>query len=400
MMCFPSFSRRCVLFIISAALLMACKDKPPAPFNAIPEVAVMTMSPTSLTMNAEFPGRLEAARTAEVRARVAGVVLKRYFSEGSIVKAGERLYQIDPALFNANIASAKAALERSEALAATASVKATRYQALIESHAVSQQEYDEAMATQAQAHADVSIAKAALAKAQLDLSYANVTAPISGRIGRALVTEGALVGQDGATPLALIQATTPMYVLFNQPASEVARTKEAITHGELKGIDKQTAVQLILDDGQIYPEKGKLLFTDITVDPSTAMVALKAEFANPNQTLLPGAFIRIRLNQGVNEHALLVPQQAVNRDAHGTSVLVVGADNKVEARVIKIGAAQGDAWLVEEGLNVGDRVIVEGVQKAPPGTIVKPVPYKIPQAISSNTQPPAAGVAGTLSSTK
>lgn len=395
MMCFPSFSRRCVLFIISAALLMACKDKPPAPLMATPEVAVMTMSPTSLTVSAEFPGRLEAARTAEVRARVAGVVLKRYFSEGSIVKAGERLYQIDPALFNANIASAKAALERSEALAATASVKATRYQALIENNAVSQQEYDEAMAAKAQAHADVSIAKAVLAKAQLDLSYANVTAPISGRIGRALVTEGALVGQDGATPLAVIQATTPMYVLFNQPANEVARMKQAIARGELKSVDQQTAVQLILDDGQIYPEKGKLLFTDITVDPGTAMVALRAEFANPNQTLLPGAFIRIRLNQGVDEHALFVPQQAVNRSTQGTSVLVVGSGNKVEARVIKIGVAQGDAWLVEDGLNVGDRVIVEGLQKAPPGTIVKPVPYTHPQ----NTQP-AAGVAGTLSSTK
>ena len=399
MMCFPSFSRRCVLFIISAALLMACKDKPPALSKAPPEVAVVTVSPTSLTVNAEFPGRLEAARTAEVRARVAGVVLKRYFSEGSIVKAGERLYQIDPALFNANVTSAKAALERSEALAATASVKATRYQALIENNAVSQQEYDEAMAAKAQAHADVSIAKAALAKAQLDLSYANVTAPISGRIGRALVTEGALVGQDGATPLAVIQATTPMYVLFNQPANEVARMKQAIARGELKSVDQQTAVQLILDDGQIYPEKGKLLFTDITVDPGTAMVALRAEFANPNQTLLPGAFIRIRLNQGVDEHALFVPQQAVNRSAQGTSVLVVGSGNKVEVRVIKIGIAKGDAWLVEDGLNVGDRVIVEGLQKAPPGTIVKPVPYTYPQTTSQNIQP-AAPAAGTLSSTK
>ena len=357
------------------------------------------MSPTSLTVNTEFPGRLEAARTAEVRARVAGVVLKRYFVEGSFVKAGERLYQIDPALFNANIASAKAALERSEALALTASAKAARYQALIESNAVSQQEYDEAMAAKAQAHAEANISKAALAKAQLDLSYANVTAPISGRIGRALVTEGALVGQDGATPLALIQATTPMYVLFNQPASEVARMKQAIARGELKSVDKQTAVQLILDDGQIYPEKGKLLFTDITVDPSTAMVTLRAEFANPNQTLLPGAFIRIRLNQGIDEHALLVPQQAVNRSAQGTSVLVVGPGDKVEPRVIKIGAAKGDAWLVEEGLHVGDRVIVEGVQKAPPGTVVKPVPYTS-QAISQNTQSPAVGVTGTSSSEK
>lgn len=398
-MYFPFFSKQCIALIISTTLLMACKDKAPAPPQAPPEVAVVTMSPTSLTVNTEFPGRLEAARTAEVRARVAGVVLKRYFTEGSLVKAGERLYQIDPALFNANIASAKAALERSEALALTASAKAARYQALIESNAVSQQEYDEAMAAKAQAHAEANISKAALAKAQLDLSYANVTAPISGRIGRALVTEGALVGQDGATPLALIQAITPMYVLFNQPASEVARMKQAIARGELKSVDQQTAVQLILDDGQIYPEKGKLLFTDITVDPSTAMVTLRAEFANPNQTLLPGAFMRIRLNQGIDEHALLVPQQAVNRSEQGTSVLVVGAGDKVEPRVIKIGAAKGDAWLVEEGLHVGDRVIVEGVQKAPPGTVVKPVPYT-PQAISQNTQSPAVGVAGTSSSEK
>lgn len=369
-------SRLTLSLISSLFLIAACKDKPPAAHAPPPaEVSVVTISETSYPVVTELPGRLEALSTAEVRARVPGIILKRYFTEGSLVKAGDLLYQIDPALFQANLNSAKASLERSEAFAKTIQHKANRYQALITNHAVSQQEYDDAVAANKQAQADIAVAHAAVVKAQLDLDYARVTAPITGRIGRALVTTGSLVGQGNATPLALIQATEPMYVSFKQPATEVARIKQDLAQGQLKSINAQQAVTLILDNGQPYSPKGKLLFTDITVDPATAMVELRAEFANPQQLLLPGAFVRVRLEQGINERAIFVPQQAVTRNAQSSSVLIVGAGNKVMPRPIKLGAAKDDQWLVEEGLNVGDQVIVEGLQKAPPGSVVKPVPY-------------------------
>lgn len=357
-------------------ILTACDGKPPAPAMPVPEVSVMTTAPTRFLITSELPGRLEAQRTAEIRARVAGIVLKRNFTEGSYVQAGELLYQIDPEPFAANVAAAQATLKRNIANAFATKQKSLRYQALISSNAISKQDYDDAIAAEKQTEADVLAAKASLHKAELELGYTKVTAPISGKIGRALVTEGALVGQDGATPLALIQSITPMYVLFNQSARDALRLKQTIESGKLKNINARGAVRLILEDGQEYPQTGTLLFTDITVDPSTASVALRAEFPNPDKTLLPGTFVRVRLSEAINNQALLVPQQAVMRDSQGANVLVVDKDNKVALRAVKADTAQGNQWVIQEGLVAGERIIVEGRQKARPGATVKTSPYQ------------------------
>lgn len=373
-----------LVLISSTLLISACRKASPENNMPPPEVSVIKLAPSSVTVTSELPGRLEAQYSAEIQARVAGIILKRHFAEGSHVKTGDLLYQIDPAPFAANVAAAQAALERSQAYALTADQKFSRYQNLLTSQAISAQEYDDAVATNKQAQADVAAAQATLTKAKLELSYTKVTAPISGQIGRAFVTEGALVGQTGATPLALIQATHPMYVRFQQSALEAARIKQAIQQGQLKNADKKNAVTLILDNGDIYPHPGKLLFTDITVEPSTGMVTLRAEFPNPQQILLPGTFVRVHLNEGANTKALLVPQQAVTRNAQGASVFTIGENNKVAIRPIKLGMAYGNQWLVIDGLNPGDQVIVEGLQKIMPGQPVKPVPYQpdTPQATS------------------
>lgn len=362
--------------IISALLLSACQEKPAMPHAGPPEVSVVTLQPATLTVTSELPGRLEANYSAEVQARVPGIILKRYFVEGSYVKAGTLLYQIDPGPYAAEVAAAQAALERNQAYAATINQKFTRYQTLMASQAISAQEYDDAVAADKQAKADVASAEAALAKAKLDLGYTRVTAPVSGNIGRAFVTEGALVGQTGPTPLALIQATDPMYVRFQQSAEEATQMREAIAQGWLTAVDKEKAVTLLLENGEAYSYSGKWLFTDVTVDPGTGMLTLRAQFPNPKQRLLPGAFVRVRLAQGQKQNALLVPQQAVSRNAQGTSVLTVDSNNHVVPRPIKVGKARGNQWVVEDGLKPGDKVIVEGLQKSIPGKPVKPVPYK------------------------
>lgn len=367
---------RLILIGATSVFFAACEKKPSAQQPGPAEVSVITLQPTSLTVTNELPGRLEANYSAEIQARVPGIVLKRYFVEGSYVKAGALLYQIDPAPYAAAVASAQATLERNQAYALTTNQKFTRYQTLLATQAISAQEYDDAAAADKQAQADVAAAQAALTKAKLDLGYTNVTAPISGKIGRAFVTEGALVGQSGPTPLALIQATHPMYVRFQQSAQEAAQIQYAIEQGSLAAVQKENAATLILDNGATYSHPGKLLFTDVTVDPSTGMVTMRAEFPNPQQRLLPGAFVRVRLAQGMNKNALLVPQQAVSRSAQGASVLIVDNQNKVVPRPIKISAANGNQWVVEEGLAPGDKIIVEGLQKATPGKPVKPVPYK------------------------
>ena len=362
--------------IISTLLLTACQEKPTMHQAGPPEVSVITLQPTTLTVTSELPGRLEANYSAEVQARVPGIILKRYFVEGSYVKAGALLYQIDPGPYAAEVAAAQAALERNQAYAATVNQKLTRYQTLLASQAISAQEYDDAVATNKQAQADVASAEAALTKAKLDLGYTKVTAPVSGNIGRAFVTEGALVGQNGPTPLALVQAIDPMYIRFQQSAEETNRMRNAIEQGLLTAVKKENAVTLILENGEAYSHSGKLLFTDVTVDPGTGMLTLRAQFPNPKQRLLPGAFVRVHLAQGQNQNALLVPQQAVSRKAQGTSVLTVDNNNKVVPRPIKIGKAHGNHWVVEDGLKPGDKVIVEGLQKSIPGKPVKPVPYQ------------------------
>ncbi|RJG03772.1 efflux RND transporter periplasmic adaptor subunit [Noviherbaspirillum sedimenti] len=372
-------STRIALFA-STALLSACIDQAGAsktPASPPPaEVAVMTVAPQRLALTTELPGRLEAARVAQVRARVPGIVLQRVFHEGSDVKAGEVLFRIDDAPFQASHQSAQAALAKAEANLAQTSMKAQRYAALVDTSAISKQEYDDVNVSQKLAAADVATAKAALATARLNLSYATVTAPITGRIGRAQVTEGALVGQNEVTPLATIQQLDPIYVTLTQSGAEVLQLRQALAAGQFKGIGRDEArISLLMEDGRPYPHAGKLLFSDMTVDESTGAVILRAVFPNPERLLMPGLFVRARLDQAISENTIIVPQQAVLRNANGASVMLVDAGDKVTARQVKADRSQGDAWIVSEGLQAGDRVIVEGLQKARPGAAVRTVAW-------------------------
>ena len=336
-----------------------------------PEVAVVSVAPQTAPLVTELPGRVEASRVAQVRARVNGIVLKRLFREGSEVRAGQLLFQIDPAPYQAAVDSAKAALSRAQANLVQAREQATRFKPLADARAISTQDYINAQAAQAQAEADVAAAQAALRSAQLNLGYASVTAPISGRIGRALVTEGALVSATEATQLALIQQIDPVYVNSTQAVTEVARLRKAATAASTD----LSSVRIVLDDGSELPQRGRLMFSDLSVDPTSAQVTLRTEVANPQALLLPGMYVRTRLVQGQIAGAMLVPQQAVTRGPQGDSVLVVGEGGMAAPRNIKIGGVSGSEWIVLDGLKAGEQVIVEGFQKMRPGAPVKPVPW-------------------------
>jgi membrane fusion protein (multidrug efflux system) len=369
-----------------AAALAACGQKPAAQGGAMPpaEVSVVTVAPQRIAITNELPGRLEAYRVAQVRARVAGIVQKRVFKEGSEVKEGQVLYKIDPAQYQATYDNAQATLTQT-------TLKAQRYKPLVEVNAVSKQEYDDAVAAQKQAEAAVRIAA-------LNLGYATVTSPISGRIGRALVTEGALVGQGSdATQLALVQQLDPIYVNVTQSSADLLKLQQAMASGQLKSVgDNKASVTLLLENGQPYPLPGKLLFSDVTVDEATGSISLRAEFPNPKRVLLPGTYVRTKIEQAIDEQALVVPQQAVMRDLNGSSVFVVDADNKVTPRPVKTGSAQGNNWQILDGLKDGDRVIVEGLQKVKPGATVKPVQWNPAGAAPQNQsgQPAQQGAAG------
>jgi membrane fusion protein (multidrug efflux system) len=384
---------RIALAVAALSVITACGKKPDASAaNAPPppEVSIVTVAQQRLAISNELPGRLEATRIAQVRARVPGIILKRTFREGSDVKAGDVLFRIDPAPLQAVYASAQAALARAEATLAQTSMKAKRYQPLVEVNAISKQEYDDAIAAQKTAEADVMTARASRQMAALNLGYATVRAPISGRIGRALVTEGALVGQSDVTQLALIQQLDPIYVNLTQSSNEVLNLKRALADGKLKSVGNgQAKVTLVTDDGRAYPQPGKLLFSDLSVDESTGAITLRAEFPNPQRTLLPGMYVRARLEQAIDENAIVLPQQAVIRDLNGSVVMVVGADNKVAARPVTTGASQGNNWIIKDGVKNGDRVIVEGLQKVKPGATVRPVPWNDP----ANAAAPAAAAA-------
>lgn len=383
-----------LLLALSLALLSGCKEKAAKAQgqggNAPPEVAIVTIAPERVVFANELPGRVEATRVAQVRARVAGIVEKRMFREGSDVKAGDVLFRIDPAPFEAAYSSTLAGLARAEANLAQANLKVERFKPLVQSSAISRQEYDDALTTQKQAQADVATAKAARDTAKLNLGYATVTAPIAGRIGRALVTEGALVGQNEATPMALIQQMDPVYVTMTQSSAELTRLQRSLESGQLKAVGKDAAqVTLVDESGQPYGKPGKLLFSEMNVDEATGSVILRAQFPNPDRRLLPGMYARARLEQGVNEQAITVPQQAVQRTVTGASVLLVNAEGKVAAQPIKTSRAQGNGWVVSDGLKAGDRVIVEGLQKAKPGEPVKTVPWKS-SASDANPAPEAS----------
>lgn len=375
-----------ILAPLSAAMLIAlaaCGDKggaagsAPAGMPPPPEVGVVTVEPKDVTLSQDLPGRLEASRVAEVRARANGIVLQRVFQEGSDVKAGDVLYQVDSAPYKAILQSAQASLVQAQATLAQATATTTRYRPLVQANAVSKQEFDAAVANEKQAQAQVSAAKAAVDTARINLGYATITAPISGRIGRSQVTEGALVGLSDPMPLATIQQVNPLYVNLTQSATEVLGLREKLAKGELEGAGKEVAkVQIYSEDGKPYGYSGKLLFSDLSVDPSTGQVSLRAEVGNPEGLLLPGMYVRVRLEQAKLKNAVLLPQAAVTR---GTTDVVMTVNDKgeVSPRSVQISGQQDGHWIVVGGLNAGDLVMVDGQMKLQFGAkVVKPVPWQ------------------------
>ncbi|MFC4727382.1 efflux RND transporter periplasmic adaptor subunit [Coralloluteibacterium thermophilus] len=390
----PSRLRPILLAAAVALAVSACggggqpQGMPPA------QVSVITLEAAPAAIVNELPGRLDPTRVAQVRARVPGIVLERVFTEGSDVQAGDVLFRIDPAPLRAELSSAEAAVAQAEADAFQANALARRYEPLVAANAISQQEYDAAVAAQRLAQASIEAARARRDVARINLGYATVTAPISGRIGRAQVTEGALVGQGDVTPLATIQQLDPIYADFTQSAGDLARLRRAFESGQIQQVDRESAqVTLLLEDGTEYPLPGRLLFSDVTVDPTTGQVALRAEFPNPDGVLLPGTYVRVRLEQAVATEAITVPQQAVQRNSGGQTFVTVaepardadgqpvqGQDGQPQMvagqRTVRLGSTLGDRWIVEEGLQAGDVVVVEGFHRAAPGTPLIPAPWQ------------------------
>jgi len=348
----------------------------PAP-SGPPEVGVTVVQPQRVALTTELSGRTSPHLIAEVRPQVSGIVQKRVFTEGSDVKAGQVLYQIDPATYQAAFASAKAAQARAEANLVPARLREERFGDLVKINAVSRQDYDDASAAVKLAEADMAATTAAVETARINLAYTKVTAPISGRIGRSTVTTGALVTANQPAALATIQQLNSMYVDVTQSSAELLKLKQNLASGLLKSNGAaQARVKLLLEDGSAYPEHGTLKFSEVTVDQSTGSITLRAIFPNPKQTLLPGMFVRAILEEGVSEQAILIPQRGVTRNPAGNAmVMVVGTEEKVEPRVIQVVRTVGDNWLVSEGLKAGDRIILEGIQKARPGTPVKAVAF-------------------------
>ncbi|MCX5856098.1 MAG: efflux RND transporter periplasmic adaptor subunit [Deltaproteobacteria bacterium] len=342
-----------------------------------PEVAIVVVQPERVAITTELPGRTSAYLVAEVRPQVGGIIQKRLFTEGGEVKAGSVLYQIDPATYQAAYASAKAALARAEANITTTRLRAERYKELVAIKAVSQQDYDDITAALKQSEADIETGKAAVETARINLAYTRVTAPISGRIGKSSVTAGALVTASQGSALATIQQLDPVYVDVTQSSANLLRLQQSMASGKLKRNGAgQAKVKLILEDATKYPWGGTLQFRDVTVDPTTGSVILRVVFPNPKGVLLPGMFVRAELEEGVNEKALLVPQQAVSRDPKGNPLtLIVDAQGIVQQRMITVDRAIGDKWLVSSGLAPGDRLIVEGIQRVKPGASVRVVPF-------------------------
>lgn len=376
-----SSSVKIIFLILSCILLIStgCKNsnKGAMPPAGPPEVGIVTMQPARLELTTELPGRTAPHLIAEVRPQVGGIIQKRLFTEGTDVKEGDVLYQIDPATYQAAFNSAKASLARAEANLAPAKLRAERYAELVKINAISKQEYDDAAAQHMQAKAELEAAKAALETARINFGYTRITAPISGRIGRSSVTTGALVSANQPAALAVIQQLDPIYVDITQSSSDMLRLKQALASGQLKKAGKdQTRVKLLLEDGSKYTHEGRFKFSEVTVDQSTGSITLRTIFPNPKGDLLPGMFVRAVVMEGVNDRAILVPQRGVTRNPAGEAVaMVAGAGDKVEIRTIKTTRAVGDNWLVSEGLKAGDRVIVEGLQRAKPGSVVKPVPF-------------------------
>ncbi|GLR53772.1 efflux RND transporter periplasmic adaptor subunit [Shinella yambaruensis] len=389
------FTRPISIATFGALLILAgCQDEQ-APQGGFafppPQVAVVAVKTEDVPITNDLPGRIAATRTAEVRPRATGIVIERIFEQGSQVKEGDVLYRIDPAPFQVQVDSAEATLRRAKAVQAQARNTAERQEQLRKSNVASAQTYDDAVAQLAQADADVAIAEASLATAKLNLEYTEVKAPISGRIGRALITEGALVSANGTENLATIQQLDPVYADFTQSATDLMRLRKALEDGDLMADNNSADVKLVLDDGSAYPHPGKLLFSEAAVDETTGQVTLRGEFPNPDGDLLPGMYVRVQIEQGIEKNAVLVPQQAVQRDSSGSAlVYVVSADNKAGTRSVRVGRAAGTRWVITDGLKDGEKIIVEGFQKVQPGGEVVPAEWN-PGAVAGAQQPAAEG---------
>jgi membrane fusion protein (multidrug efflux system) len=362
--------------MIGGLSLTGCKGKQ-QPMMPQPEVAIIKIQPQKAVLTTELPGRTAAYRIAEIRPQVSGLILKRLFTEGSDVNEGQVLYQIDPAPFEAAVNNVKASLSRAEATLPSIKLRAERYQELLADKAVSQQEYDDVTSSLKQAEAEIQFYKARLDSANIDLGYTKITAPISGRIGRSNVTDGAMVTAYQQVALATIQQLNPIYVDVPQSTTEMLRLNRHLKDGKLNKNENQNKVKLFLEDGTEYPLMGALQFRDVTVDQTTSSVIYRVVFENPENILLPGMFMRVVVVEGVQEQAILVPQQAIMRDTKGNPLaLIVNEDKAVEPRMLVLDRAIGDQWLVTSGLEIGDRLIAEGIQKVRPGAVVKTVLYK------------------------
>jgi membrane fusion protein (multidrug efflux system) len=382
-------SRRAVLGLLATASLVAACGGDPAPPErpgAVP-VSVVTLVPQTVTLTRELPGRTHAFLVAEVRPQVDGIVKQRLYTEGATVRAGQPLYQLDDATYRAEYASARAALARAEATRNTARLTAKRSADLVAINAVSKQEDESASAALQQAEADVAAAEAALQRAGVILGYARITSPITGRIGKSSVTQGALVTANQAAPLATVQQLDPVYVDVAQSSAEFLELRKGISAGRIEGAS-DLPVKIVLEDGTQHAEDGKLAFSDVTVDPGTGSVALRVVVPNPQNVLLPGMYVRALVGSGVRENALLVPQQGIARDPKGnTTAMVVAQDGTAELRPVRVSWAIDDKWLVEDGLAAGDKVIVAGLQKIQPGA---PVEATEAEAAPPDARPAAA----------
>lgn len=381
------------IIAVGLILLSGCGKKTSSGVQQPPEVAVVTIQSQQLAMTTELAGRTSANQMAEVRPQVGGIIQKRMFEEGTNVKAGQVLYQIDPAPYRAVLDNAKAGLGRSESNLSSVRLKAERMKELLADKAVSQQDYDDAAAALNQIKADIQFWQATVETAKINLKYTTITAPISGLIGKSNVTEGALVTASQPLALATIQKLDPMYVDVPQSTTDVLRLRRGVNEGRLdQNAASQKKVKLIMEDGTSYQMEGTLQFRDVSVDPTTGSVIVRIIFPNPKGTLLPGMFVRAVVQEGVNKNTILVPQQAVSRDPKGDAfVLTVDAANRVQHRALTLDRAIGDQWFVLSGLVPGDRVIVEGMQRAMPGMSVKAVPFKTGKE-NNNTNLPTAKV--------
>jgi membrane fusion protein (multidrug efflux system) len=374
--------QRTSIILLVVGMLTACSEEPKQNQQGMKvPVDVVTIEPVATQVTVDLPGRVEAIKDAQIRARVNGIVTDIKFEQGGEVKQGQSLFTIDPAPYQAVLDGARAQLLQAQADARSARLLAQRYARLVKDNAVSRQDYDNAQAAAEQAEASIAAAKAAVQSAQIDLGYTEVVSPISGRIGKSYVTEGALVSATQATQLALVQQLDQVYVDITRSTTELMQLRKALESGVLEQTaDGAAKVDVLLEDGTRYPESGKLLFSGVTVDPATGQVNLRAIFPNNDQVLLPGMYVRVRLDQGIDRNALLVPQQAVQRNPDGSSMLMLVKDGKVAATPVTVGALLNDKWLITGGLSAGDVVIVAGFQKIRPGAPVEPVPWNPDQS--------------------